>query len=104
EEGLKDVLTSDPQSLMSSEAYLKQHPRPQLFPPGSVPAYSNYGAALAGYIVQRVSGEPFASYVDRHIFQPLGMRHSTFEQPLPERFKGMAARGYRSASQPPRPY
>jgi hypothetical protein len=90
--------------LESTETYLKEHPRPRLFKPGTVPAYSNYGAALAGYIVQRVSGEPFANYIDRHIFKPLGMQHSTFEQPLPERFKGDMSRGYRSASQPPQPY
>ena len=104
EEGLKDVLALDPHQLESTERYLKEHPRPQLFKPGSVPAYSNYGCALAGYVVERVSGEPFAQYVDRHIFQPLGMQHSTFEQPLPDRFKDLSSRGYRSASQPPQPY
>jgi CubicO group peptidase (beta-lactamase class C family) len=78
EEGIKDLLSMDPQSFQSTETYLKGHPRPLLFPPGTVPAYSNYGASLAGYIVQRISGEPFERYVDSHIFQPLGMRHSTF--------------------------
>lgn len=104
EEGLKDVLATDPRALMSTETYLKRHPRPLLFAPGTVPAYSNYGAALAGYIVQRVSGEPFERYVDEHIFQPLGMQHSTFEQPPPERLRSFMSRGYRSASQPPQPY
>jgi CubicO group peptidase (beta-lactamase class C family) len=104
EEGLKDLLALDPRELESTETYLKQHPRPLMFAPGSVPAYSNYGAALAGYIVQRVSGEPFERYVESHIFRPLGMEHSTFEQPLPKRFEGMASRGYRSASEPPQPY
>jgi len=104
EEGLKDLLTLDPHGLISTETYLKQHPRPLVFPPGTVPAYSNYGTALAGYIVQRVSGEPYEAYIEQHIFQPLGMQHSTFRQPLPERFQGMAALGYRSASQPPQPY
>jgi CubicO group peptidase (beta-lactamase class C family) len=104
EEGLKDLLALDPHALMSTETYLKQHPRPLMFPPGTVPAYSNYGTALAGYIVERVSGEPYAHYIDQHIFQPLGMQHSTFEQPLPQRFKGMNAQGYRSASEPPQPY
>jgi len=104
EEGIKDVLATDPRGFMSTEAYLKQHPRPLLFRPGTVPAYSNSGTALAGYIVQRVSGEPFERYIERHIFQPLGMQHSTFDQPLPDRFKGMPSQGYRSASQPPQPY
>ena len=60
--------------------------------PGKDLAYSNYGIALIGYIVQRVSGEPFAAYVQRHIFTPLGMTHSTFEQPLPKGF--IATKGY----------
>lgn len=104
EEGLKDILATDPRYAESTEQYLKTHPRPMLFPPGEVPAYSNYGAALAGYIVQRVSGEPFERYVEQHILLPLGMDHSTFDQPLPERFEGQVAKGYRTASGPPLPY
>jgi CubicO group peptidase (beta-lactamase class C family) len=104
EEGLKDVLAFDPHRLQSTETYLEQHPRPLLFAPGTVPAYSNYGTALAGYIVQRVSGEPYERYIEEHIFLPLGMRHSTFVEPLPERFKGMVAQGYRTASGPPQPF
>ena len=104
EEGLKDILAIDPNGLPSTETYLKQHPRPLLFPPGEVPAYSNYGAALAGYIVQRVSGEPFERYVERHILLPLGMQHSSFDQPLPDRFRGALAQGYQTASSPAQPY
>src|SRR6185437_11782173 len=66
EEGLKDLFTLDPHNLESTETYLKQHPRPLLFAPGTVPAYSNYGTALAGYIVQRVSGEPYERYIANH--------------------------------------
>lgn len=51
--------------------------------PGKALAYSNYGIAMIGYIVQRVSGEEFTAYVQHHIFTPLGMTHSTFVQPLP---------------------
>ncbi len=58
-----------------------------------MPAYSNYGASLAGYIVERVSGEPFNQYVQRHIFQPLGMNHSTFEQPAPAKFDAADVEG-----------
>jgi CubicO group peptidase (beta-lactamase class C family) len=104
EEGLKDILATDPRELESTETYLKRHPRPLLFPPGTVPAYSNYGAALAGYIVERVSGEPFERYVEQHIFTPLGMMHTTFDQPLPARFKDVVSQGYRTASMPPQPY
>jgi CubicO group peptidase (beta-lactamase class C family) len=104
EEGLKDVLATDPHASQSTEEYLKSHPRPLLFEPGEVPAYSNYGAALAGYIVQRVSGEPFESYIDRHILSPLGMQHTTFEQPLPEHLRSAMSQGYVTASSEPRPF
>jgi CubicO group peptidase (beta-lactamase class C family) len=104
EEGLKDVLAIDPRGLQSIQTYLKRHPRPVLFTPGEVPAYSNYGAALAGYIVERVSGEPFERYLERHIFLPLGMGHTTFDQPLPDRYQAMLSQGYRTASTPPQPY
>lgn len=76
----------------------------RIFPPNQTPAYSNYGASLAGYIVQRVSGEPFDDYVERHIFAPLQMTHSTFRQPLPASFKGHASQGYIQSSQDPKPY
>ncbi|HZW03612.1 MAG TPA: serine hydrolase domain-containing protein [Anaerolineaceae bacterium] len=48
----------------------------QVFEPGTVVAYSNWGAALAGYIVERVSGQLFDDYVHEYIFTPLGMEHT----------------------------
>lgn len=104
EEGLKDVLATDPARLKSTERYLKENGRPLLFPAGKVPAYSNYGVALAGYIVQRVSGEPFESYVERHIFAPLGMRRSTFRQPLAASWARDMSLGYRTSDAPSQPF
>jgi CubicO group peptidase (beta-lactamase class C family) len=76
----------------------------RLFPNGDVEAYSNYGIALAGYIVERVSGEPYASYIQRHILDPLGMSHSTFQQPLPDDLEPLMAKGYRRSDKPPLPF
>jgi CubicO group peptidase (beta-lactamase class C family) len=104
EEGLKDILWTNPHGVPSTEAYLKEHKRPMLFAPGEVPAYSNYGAALAGYIVERISKEPYERYIERHILVPLGMTHTSFDQPLPERFAAAVSKGYRMASAPPGPY
>ena len=70
------------------ETYVKTSPPVQVFAPGTTPGYSNYGMALAGYIVQRVSGQPFETYVREHVLEPAGMTTSTYEQPLP---KGMAS-------------
>jgi len=104
EEGLKDVLRTNPRGVPSIEAYLKEHKRPMLFAPGEVPAYSNYGATLAGYIVERISKEPYERYIERHILVPLSMTHTSFDQPLPERFAALVSKGYRAASAPPGPY
>lgn len=49
----------------------------QVNPPGKVVAYSNYGVALAGYIVELQSGQPFHTYVQEHIFDVLGMDHTS---------------------------
>jgi len=84
--------------------YLKTHIPVRIFPPGTMGAYSNYGVALAGYCVQRVSGEPFDQYVAKHIFEPLGMTHSTFTEPLPPSFAPLMSAGYQLASASPRPF
>lgn len=104
EEGLKDVLALDPARFQAFEAYMKGHVRPVVFPPGKVEAYSNYGTALAGYIVQRVSGERYEDYVARHIFRPLAMTRSTFRQPLPAAFAGSMSNGYRTSEDAPQPF
>jgi CubicO group peptidase (beta-lactamase class C family) len=80
------------------ERYLKTHMPARIFPPGEIVAYSNYGCGLAGYIVQRVSGERFEDYVAHHIFQPLQMSHSSFAQPLPSSLAPLMAKGYKTAS------
>ncbi|MBO0611293.1 serine hydrolase domain-containing protein [Myceligenerans salitolerans] len=79
-------------------------PPEQVYAPGTTPAYSNYGNALAGYIVERVSGEPFEDYLDLHVFEPLGMDSSTFRQPLPEHLRDRVSQGYADASGPAQPF
>jgi CubicO group peptidase (beta-lactamase class C family) len=79
---------------------MKRYTPPRIFAPDEGPGYSNYGASLAGYIVQRVSGEPFEAYVQRHIFDPLGMANSTFVQPLPAAMAPHMATGYATWDKP----
>ena len=64
------------------------------YAPGSTMAYSNYGAALAGYIVERVAGKPYEQLVEERILQPLRMTRSTFRQPVPAPLAAMVAKGY----------
>lgn len=76
--------------------YLVNHIPPQIFDAGTTPAYTNYGTALAGYIVERLSGEPIAAYIENHIFTPLGMTRSSFRQPLPPGLIGDMSKGYKT--------
>jgi CubicO group peptidase (beta-lactamase class C family) len=104
EETLKGAYTFNPEDLPSLDRYIKGWIPTRVFVPGEVPAYSNYGTALAGYIVERVSGEPFESYIERHIFEPLDMKSSTFRQPLPQGLLPRMSNGYATASGAPRPF
>ena len=81
------------------EAYVKNDPPAQVFAPGTTPGYSNYGMALAGYIVQRVSGQPFEAYVREHVLEPAGMTTSTYEQPLPKDMADLLGPGYTSTGE-----
>jgi CubicO group peptidase (beta-lactamase class C family) len=76
----------------------------RVFAPGSTPAYSNYATAVAGYIVERVSGMAFEKYIEVNIFGPLGMTHSTFRQPLDPHLAPWMAKGYPQASVDAKPY
>src|SRR6185437_12610126 len=98
EETIRDLITVDPKHIPSLRDYLVNHEPKEIFPPGTTGAYSNYGATLAGYIVQRVSGQPFDDYIEQHIFEPLGMTHATFRQPLPKDLQPLMSQGYERAS------
>lgn len=103
EEHAKGIISAS-NDLPTFEALLKQSVPERVFAPGSTPAYSNYGCSLAGYIVERVSGEPFDAYIEHHILEPLDMHHSTFRQPLPEALAPLMSKGYRAASDDPQPF
>jgi CubicO group peptidase (beta-lactamase class C family) len=76
----------------------------RVYAPGATPAYSNYGAGVASYIVERVSGMPFEDYVERNIFAPLDMTHASFRQPLPGQLAPFMSQGYPKASVDAKPY
>ncbi|HEX5182235.1 MAG TPA: serine hydrolase domain-containing protein [Allosphingosinicella sp.] len=94
EEAVKGLLLYDAKQHVSLETYVKRWTPARIFAPGTTQAYSNWATTLAGYIVQRVSGEDFDSYLDHHIFGPLGMKNSTFRQPLPANLAGQMSGGY----------
>jgi CubicO group peptidase (beta-lactamase class C family) len=104
EEVGRDLFVSDAQHMHTLDQFLQHHVPDRIFPPGVVPAYSNYATALAGYIVQRVSGKPFQQYVQDNIYTPLQMHHTTFVQPLPDDLKPLMSNGYKKASGKAEPF
>lgn len=78
--GLSTPLSAAPDPLGE---YLARTMPPRVLPPGKVLAYSNHAFALAGHVVENVSGEAFAAYIGNYIFTPLGMESSSFGVPYP---------------------
>ena len=104
-ETIKHLFPGDIKSVKPLDRMVSDWTPNRIFPPGEVPAYSNYGAALAGYVVQRVSGEPFDQYVAKHILAPLSMTRSSFSQPLaPDLLAGMSMGYLRASDGTPRAY
>ena len=62
--------------------------------PGSIWRYSGGGYTVMQKLVEDVSGKSFAEYLHQEILQPLGMKHSTYQQPLPESFHSIASGAY----------
>lgn len=105
EETILDLFVDKPDELYPLRDYLIKRMPNRIYPPGEVVAYSNYGASLAGYIVQRVSGEPLDEYLQRHVFTPLRMTRATFVQPLPKQYEPYMSLGYQTtASDKPTPF
>ncbi len=62
--------------------------------PGLEISYSNYGYALAGYLVEIASGQSFTDYISTNILKPLGMNHSHYNMPGNNFDSGTTATGY----------
>src|SRR5215210_596374 len=87
-------LAKDPDDLLPPREWLISHMPARVRPPGDVAAYSSYGTALAGYIVARVSGEPYDHYIQEHILNPLGMVHTTAKPSMPPNIRAHTSVGY----------
>jgi len=89
-----DMVKLDEENLALPREWLASHIPARVRPPGEVAAYSNYNAALAGYIVARASGQSYSEYVQEHILTPLGMNGTTAQYPTPPELRGRESVGY----------
>lgn len=69
-------------------------------PPGSAWAYSNGGYLVLQQMLQDVTGRAFPDLMDSLVLGPIGMEHSTFEQPLPASLEVHAAAGHHEDGEP----
>lgn len=76
-ESTYDLFVTDEAKLTDLGTMLQNMEPAQVNRPGEISSYSNYGAGLAGYVVECVSGESYIDYVRSHIFEPLGMEHTS---------------------------
>jgi CubicO group peptidase (beta-lactamase class C family) len=94
EERARGTFVLNESDLRPLPTMLKNERPARVRPPGEFTAYSNYGAALAGYIAATTAGSAFSEYVEAEIFEPLGMNQSTFDQPVPDAIDGTLSKGY----------
>ena len=99
EERIKDLVAFDIPETPLGEVLSGNMPA-RIYKAGTTSAYSNYATGLAGHIVERVSGLSFNDYVEKNVFGPLDMAHSTFRQPLPDALKGDMSVGYEESGKP----
>ncbi len=94
EDRVTGYLAASAGDLIPLGKWLSSHIPARVRAPGAFSSYSNYGAGLAGYIVERVSGLPYVEYVAKNILAPLGMDHTSLSQPLPQGWAGELSKGY----------
>jgi CubicO group peptidase (beta-lactamase class C family) len=94
EEDLRNLFTYDPERIVPLEDWVEANLPHRVRPPGTFSVYSNFGTALAGHIVERVSGLPWEEYIERRILGPLGMERTTGREPLPEALAPGISHGY----------
>ena len=99
EERIKDLVAFDIPETPLTEVLSGNMPA-RIYPAGTTSAYSNYATGLAGHMVERVSGMSFNDYIERNVFAPLDMKHSTFRQPLPDALKADMSVGYEESDKP----
>ena len=94
EDDVTNLFVGGPRQLRSiSDVLLQQMPQ-RVRLPGTLAAYSNYGAALAGHIVAEASGKAWQDYVGDHLLAPLNMTKTSMRQPLSPAMDAARSKGF----------
>ncbi len=91
-----DLLMPSPDQIGTlEEAIIKYQPN-QVYEPGTIIAYSNYSTALAGYVIEQITGQSFSDYEMEHIFLPLLMNQTSGHPTLADhqQLEKSKAKGY----------
>jgi CubicO group peptidase (beta-lactamase class C family) len=91
-------LNDDPQFPLRKVLSLNPNSRIIRWKPGTRIAYTNHGYTVAGYILEKITGEEFEDYLKINILDPIGMTSSTFK--ISEKNQSLLAQGYTEDSQP----
>jgi CubicO group peptidase (beta-lactamase class C family) len=99
---LREFATSRPGSQVSEDINFDAQPRTSRWRPGRFFSYSNADYSVAGYVVEKVSGQSFDEYLSNEMLEPLDMARASFL--LTEEVKEHLAKGYGRDGITPRPY
>jgi len=74
----------------------KRYRKPEVtrWPPGTRMSYSNPGNAVAGYLIEKVTGKPFDQYIRETFLRPMGLERADY--PFTDANKPLLAVGYES--------
>jgi len=64
--------------------------------PGEYTSYHNFGPVITAYLVEKISGQKYADFVDQYFFQPLEMKHSSFFETATVKRRIAGEEGYRN--------
>jgi CubicO group peptidase (beta-lactamase class C family) len=95
--GFPDYRASEWKDTTPTELVARFRDKPLDFEPGTKFTYSNSGYVLLGYLLEKVSGQTYAEFLQQNIFTPLGMKDTGIDSNaaiLPQR-----AQGYRRSRQ-----
>lgn len=83
EDQLSNLFRFGPNDGLPLAEYVVRKLPARVYPPGEIIGYSNYSAALAGYIIEQVTGMSYEQYIEENVLAPLEMHRSTIRQPVP---------------------